>query len=171
MILKKATKDDAAFIADSMKKIRSKMENPTMYVIDEAKDLETYIDVTHGFALLAMEGTTLSGYFVFRFPDVDEPEHLGDYLHLTNEEKEHVVYMDSAGVFPEFRGQGLQGKLLRAGEELLKSSKYTIALATISPDNPASLNTLLKNGFHILTTTEKYGGLVRHVLHKQLGDR
>ena len=170
MIFKKATKNDAKFIADSMRQIHSQMENPTLYVIDEANDLEKYIDGTHGFALLAMEGTTLAGYFVFRFPDIDEEEHLGDYLHLTNEEKGSVVYMDSAGVFPEFRGQGLQGKLLRAGEELLADTNYRIALATIAPDNPASLYTLQKDGFQIIATTKKYGGLTRHVLYKRLGD-
>ena len=75
--------------------------------------------------------------------------------------------MDSAGVFQNFRGQGLQGRLLRAGEELLKDTKYQTALSTISPDNTASLNTLLRDGFEIITTTEKYGGLIRHVLYKK----
>lgn len=170
MIFRKADINDAELLASSMKEIRSNMEDPSMYVIDIAEDIRHYIDGIHGFALLALEENTLAGYFIFRFPDIDEPEHLGDYLQLTDAEKKHVVYMDSAGVFPEFRGQGLQGKLLRAGEELLKGTKYTIALATVSPNNPASLHTLLKDEFKILTTAEKYGGLIRHILHKQLGD-
>lgn len=170
MIFRKANRNDAELLAASMKKIRSDMDDPSIYVIDEAEELEKYIDGEHGFALLAEEKNMLAGYFVFRFPDINEPEHLGDYLNLTSEEKEHVVYMDSAGVFQNFRGQGLQGRLLRAGEELLKDTKYHTALSTISPDNPASLNTLLRDGFEIITTTEKYGGLIRHVLYKKLGD-
>lgn len=170
MIFRKADIKDAKLIADSMKEIRSNMKNPSMYVIDSEEDLRYYIDGTHGFALLAFEEETLAGFFIFRFPDLNETDHLGEYLQLSDVEKEHVVYMDSAAVFPAFRGQGLQGKLLRKGEEMLKDTDYTIALATIAPDNPASLNTLLKDGFEIITTTEKYGGLIRHILHKQLGD-
>lgn len=168
MIFRKAEIHDAERLADSMKVIRSNMEDPTMYVIDIAEDIRSYIDDVHGFALLAEENDRLAGYFIFRFPDINEPEHLGDYLNLTDEEKSHVVYMDSAGVFPEFRGQGLQGRLLRAGEEMLKNTVYTKAFATVSPDNPASLNTILKNGFEILATVRKYGGLMRHVLYKEL---
>ncbi len=168
MIFKKADIQDAKLIAASMQKIRSQMADPSMYVIDSEQDLRHYIDGTHGFALLALEEDVLAGFFVFRFPDVKEEDHLGEYLKLDESEKEHVVYMDSAAVFPAFRGQGLQGKLLRKGEEMLKDTGYTIALATIAPDNPASLNTLLKDGFEIITTTEKYGGLTRHVLYKQL---
>lgn len=168
MIFRKADRNDAELLAASMRTIRSNMEDPSMYVIDIAEDIRQYIDGIHGFALLALENETLAGYFIFRFPDIDEPGHLGDYLSLSDTEKEHVVYMDSAGVFPAFRGQGLQGKLLRKGEEMLKTTKYTVGLATVSPNNPASLNTLLKDGFEIITTTEKYGGLTRHVLYKQL---
>lgn len=168
MIFRKANLNDAELLADSMREIRNSMDDPTMYVIDIAEDIRHYIDGIHGFALLAEEGAELAGYFIFRFPDIDEDGHLGDYLNLSNEEKRNVVYMDSAGVFPKFRGQGLQGQLLRAGEEILKDMPYTIALATVSPDNPSSLNTVMKNGFEIVTTTEKYGGLIRHVLHKEL---
>ena len=168
MIFKKAESKDAELIASSMEKIRSTMEDPTMYVIDPKEDLEVFLDGVHGFGILAMEGETLAGYFIFRFPDPLEEDHLGHYLDLNNEEKKHVVYMDSAGVFPDFQGQGLQGKMLREGEALLASTPYHIAMATIAPDNPASLNTLLKDGFEIIATARKYGGLLRHVLHKEL---
>lgn len=168
MIFEKATSDDALLLERAMREIRADMDDPTMYVIDIADDIRRYIDGRHGFALLAKEDEELAGYFIFRFPKPDEDGHLGDYLTLSTEQKKQVVYMDSAGVFPKYRGQGLQGKLLRKGEALLKETSYTTALATVSPENPASLHTLLKNGFEIITTAEKYGGLMRHVLYKKL---
>lgn len=91
MIFRKADIKDAKLIADSMKEIRSNMKNPSMYVIDSEEDLRYYIDGTHGFALLAFEEETLAGFFIFRFPDVNETDHLGEYLQLSDVEKEHVV--------------------------------------------------------------------------------
>lgn len=76
MIFRKANRNDAELLAASMKKIHSDMDDPSMYVIDEAEELEKYIDGEHGFALLAEEKNMLAGYFVFRFPDINEPEAL-----------------------------------------------------------------------------------------------
>lgn len=168
MIFETATPKDARLIADSMKQIRAGMEDPSMYIIDTEDDILHSIDGEHGFAVLAKEEGELAGFFLFRYPDVHEEDHLGAYLNLTEDQKKKVVYMDSAAVFPKFRGQGLQRQLLLEGEKRLKQTPYTIALATVSPKNPASLNTLLKNGFRIIATAEKYGGVLRHILHKDL---
>ena len=44
MIFRKANRNDAELLAASMKKIRSDMDDPSMYVIDEAEEIEKYID-------------------------------------------------------------------------------------------------------------------------------
>ncbi len=168
MIFRKAISTDAQFLSEAMQKIQSAMWDPSLYVIDSLEDIQQSIDGVHGFGLLAYENEIPVGYFIFRFPDPEENDHLGDYLHLTKEEKKHVVYMDSTGVFPQFRSHGIQGKLLSAGEALLKNTPYSIAMCTVSPDNPASLHTFTKHGYQIIATAKKYGGFLRHILYKSL---
>ena len=114
-----------------------------MYVIETEEDIRYSIDGIHGFALLAKEDTELAGFFIFRYPEIEEKDHLGVHLNLDDAQKKFVVYMDSAAVFPKFRGQGLQKQLLLEGEKILRNTSYRTALATVSPNNPASLNTLL----------------------------
>lgn len=168
MIFEKATTKDAPLLANAMQQIRASMDDPTMYVIDTEEDIRNWIDEIHGFALLAKENEELAGFFIFRYPDIEEEDHLGAYLNLDEAQKKSVVYMDSTAVFPKFRGQGLQKQLLLKGEHVLRGTSYTTALATVSPDNPASLHTLLNAGFQIIATVPKYGGLLRHVLYKDL---
>ena len=143
MIFEKATAKDAPLLANAMQQIRASMDDPTMYVIDTEEDIRYSIDGIHGFALLAKEDTELAGFFIFRYPDIEEKDHLGVHLNLDDAQKKFVVYMDSAAVFPKFRGQGLQKQLLLEGEKILRNTSYRTALATVSPNNPASLNTLL----------------------------
>lgn len=168
MIFKKAKVSDAARIADAMKKIHALLDDPDLYVTDTEEDLRTFIDGTHGFALLAMEEDAMAGYFIIRFPETDEDHHLGDFIGLEEEEKKLVVYMDSSGVFPEFRGQRLQNRMLTECERILAETPYRHALSTISPDNPASLQSLIRNGFEVVKTVSIYGGLTRNILYKDL---
>ena len=168
MIFKKATTNDAHLIAETMKHIKENMENKDLYVIDSEEFVKESIDGVHGFALLAMEGDILAGYFIVRYPEVDEEDHLGDYIGLNTRQKELSVYMDSAAVLPAFRGQGLQNRMLTECEHILENTPYKYALSTISPENHASLHSLIKNGFKVKKTAKLYGGLKRNILYKEL---
>ena len=168
MIFKQADVSDAGTIADAMVQIRENLEDKQLYVIDTKEDIQYSLDGIHGFGLLALNEKRLAGYFVFRYPDVNEADHLSVYSQLDDVQKQCVVYMDSVGVLPEFRGLGIQDRLLKAGEAYLAHTKYSHAFATVSPDNPASLRNFQKNGYKILATAEKYGGLMRHILYKKL---
>ena len=168
MIFKKATVNDANLISNAMKKIYEKMENKDLYVIDTEDFIKNSIDGIHGFAILAMENNALAGYFIVRFPAFDEEDHLGDHIGFNIEQKKLSVYMDSAAVLPEFRGQSLQNRMLKECEKELANTHYKYALSTISPDNHASLHSLIKNGFKIVKTTKLYGGLERNILYKKI---
>ena len=76
--------------------------------------------------------------------------------------------MDSASVLPEHRGHGLECKMIAFAETLVDISKYCYSFATVSPENTASLKSLKRNGYQVMTTKEKYEGLIRCVMMKEL---
>ena len=168
MIFKKATPNDSHLIAETMKRIQKNMENKDWYVIDSEEFIRKSIDGIHGFGLLAIENDVLAGYFIIRFPAFDEEDHLGDYIGLDIEQKKRTVYMDSAAVLPEFRGQGLQNRMLTECEHILTKTNYKYALSTIAPNNSASLHSLIKNKFKVVKTAKLYGRLERNILYKEL---
>ena len=74
---------------------------------------------------------------------------------------------DSAIVHPDYRGNGLQRKLLEAALALLRPGIVGIG-ATVSPENQYSLNNALASGFEIVCRREMYGGYDRYLLAKRL---
>lgn len=75
--------------------------------------------------------------------------------------------MDSAAVYPEYRGQGLQKRLLEEAEKEIRRAGKRILLCTVHPDNPYSLQNVLKQGYTIQKRAEKYGS-VRYILRKDI---
>ena len=87
---------------------------------------------------------------------------LGYELELTEEELERVIHMDTAAVHPDFRGHGLQRRLISAVEPELQGK---ILLCTIHPDNIFSLQNMQKLGYHIEKKVARYGS-IRYILRK-----
>ena len=70
-------------------------------------------------------------------------------------------------VHPDWRGNGLQRRMLEAALPLLPES-ITHLGATVSPANPYSLSNALACGFTIRARREMYGGFDRYLLAKEL---
>ena len=87
---------------------------------------------------------------------------------LSEDNLMRVLHMDSASVLPEHRGHGLEHRMIAFAETLVDTSKYHYAFATVAPENTASLKSLEKNGYQVMVTKEKYGGLTRSILMKIL---
>ena len=87
---------------------------------------------------------------------------LGYELGLTEEELERVIHMDTAAVHPDFRGHGLQRRLISAVEPELQGK---ILLCTIHPDNIFSLQNMQKLGYIIEKKVARYGS-IRYILRK-----
>lgn len=87
---------------------------------------------------------------------------------LSEDNLMRVLHMDSASVLPEHRGHGLEHRMIAFAETLVDASKYHYAFATVAPENTASLKSLEKNGYQVMVTKEKYGGLTRSILMKIL---
>ena len=72
--------------------------------------------------------------------------------------------MESVGVHPDFRGNGLQYRLLSEAEKYLDMYRYF--MATVYPMNTYSLQNFQKLGYEIMLKKQKYTGIERYVLRK-----
>lgn len=103
---------------------------------------------------------------------VPPPDALGWQLGMSEEELNTTAQMDSCCVAPPYQGNGLEGKLLLMAEDTLRGSRYRHLLATVHPDNAASLYTGLHRGYTIAANhVICYGDKVRDILYKELESR
>lgn len=87
---------------------------------------------------------------------------------LTHYNLNRVLHMDSASVLPEHRGHRLENRMIAYAETFVDTSKYIYSFATVAPENLASLKSLEKNGYQVLVIKEKYDGVTRCVMMKEL---
>ena len=97
----------------------------------------------------------------------DTEESLGRDIGLTGKALSSVWEMDMAAVDPKHRGHRLERRMLIFAEARLPRDARLL-ICTASPDNPASLRSILSVGYRIAATKEKYGGFLRHILVKEL---
>jgi len=82
-----------------------------------------------------------------------------------------VAHLDGSAVHPSYRGMGIQRRLsvLRVAFAADRGARHF--LLTVSPANPHSLrNHLNEGGFRVRAIKQKYGGLWRLILHRELDD-
>lgn len=87
-----------------------------------------------------------------------------------NAKIEEYIEMDTVGVLSGYRGMHLQKKLIEKAEKIMiakdKSIKYSIA--TVHPNNMASLKNFLNTGYEIVDERNMYNNKRRYVLKKNL---
>lgn len=186
--LRIATLEDAYDIWNIMVQCSQLLEHKEHFICDDLNYVKTII-TTEGFGIVACDTTgTIVGNLLVKYPGITK-ENLGydvfipvettfdinhnintksDTIPLYSQTLEKVVHMDSASVLPEHRGHGLQRQMITLAEVLIDKEKYHYSFATVAPDNTASLKSLQKNGYEILITKEKYGGVLRHIMMKKL---
>ncbi len=115
---------------------------------------------------VAMDGDRIAAAFDILHPGLASYNY-GYDLDLTEEELLQVVHMDTSAVHADYRGQGLQGKMVRTAEAELSGQGRKILLCTVHPENRYSLNNMLKQGYQIQRRVAKYGS-ERYVLRKDI---
>ncbi|MGN0399635.1 MAG: GNAT family N-acetyltransferase [Blautia sp.] len=166
---RKASMEDLPEILTIMNLVYDSMERKDWFVIDTEDYMREHISC-HGFTILAIaKDGTAAGFFLIKFPGNTE-ENLGHLLHFSEDRLIKTVHMDMTAVHPDFQGNHLQSLMLLAAEQELKQSHFApcYCMATVHPDNHFSLNNMIRNGYGIQLTTSLYGGLIRHVLLKNL---
>lgn len=87
---------------------------------------------------------------------------LGYEIGLDDEQLARVIHMDTAAVHPDFRGRGLQRRMMGQAQRQLPGR---ILLCTIHPDNRYSLQNALALGYRIEKRIDRYDSQ-RYVLRK-----
>ena len=171
--LRPARPADVKAIMQVMADAMANLQHPEWFVPDDAVYMAEHISGPKGFCLVAEEKTTgaLAAYFTVKLAGT-APDALGWQLGMSEEELNTTAQMDSCCVAPPYQGNGLEGKLLLMAEDTLRGSRYRHLLATVHPDNAASLYTGLHRGYTIAANhVICYGDKVRDILYKELESR
>ncbi len=152
-----------------IKKIRQDMPDKTWFAMDDDDVIMKRFQEKTAFVYTAKESETgrLAGIFMVTVPGLSE-ENLGHDLGFSEEDLLKSVHMDTAVILPDYRGNGLQARLMEKAEADCTRQGYVYLLCTIHPENRFSLQNARKLGYQVVKTTFKYGGLPRNILCKTL---
>lgn len=165
-LIRKAEEKDIPGIMGVMLEVSGDHAHPDWFAADDEAFVRTHLK-GRGFVIAAEAADgRIAGFFLVKYPKPEE--NLGVYLNFTEAQLAKVAIMDSAAVSREFRGNGLQGKMLEAAEKELDTEKYTYLMCTVHPMNRYSLFNMQKYGYEIRGAARCYGGLPRYILLKSV---
>lgn len=171
--IRRATIADWETIKNIVVTVHEALANKSWYYIeDDLNDEWLKNQITNsGFALVAEDSdcnNEIVGFLLVRIPSEDS-DNLGRGLYEDNDELLKVAHMEDCAVLPSNRGSQLMCRFLEEAEKYLCNG-YTHLMATVHPDNYASLGSLVKCGFSILKEQDnKYGeDLPRLIMLKEL---
>lgn len=157
-----ATSEDAHRVRVVMETCHNMLEHQDFYVMDSETRINKIIN-TDGFVLLAEYNNNIVGFLIVNYPK-NSADNYGRLLY-DSFNCEAIAHMESCAVLPEYRGNGLQSKLLKMAESYL-SDEIEELLTTVHPNNVASVTSLKQNGYTIRKQLLLYGGLPRFVMSK-----
>ena len=164
--IRKATIDDVGQIYSLIESIYNMMDNKKWY--SYTKNIERYnLFINDGYCYVAVFKGKIIGYFltyILKEDGTNLYKILCDYYGECND----IVEVINFGVMSDFRGMGLQKKMMLQLEKDIINTKYKKFVCTVHPDNKYSLNNMLDNGYEIVMTTKLYGGLDRHIIVKNI---
>lgn len=165
-IIRKYIAEDKTPIRKLIHKVWQEILVKEWFAVDDDY-LNTVLENKRTWIIEAIEADTekLAAIFVLVFP---EPgiDNLGTDIKLSEEQQHKVVHMDTAATLPEFRGYGLQHRMMDYAEQLLKTAGVEYLMCTVHPENVFSRRNVEKLGYECVKTGIKYGGMPRCVYFK-----
>lgn len=167
--IKKASAEDAEAMAAVIQTVYEQIEKKEWYVPDDADYIRRLLGTGTGLGYKAVERESgeLAAIFTVAFPG-DSPKNLGSEIGFPHEKLLVTATMDSAAVLSQYRGNRLQYLLMQEAERELRTMGYRYLMCTVHPDNRFSRQNILRQGYRVMKTTEKYGGYLRDIMLKEL---
>jgi len=167
--IERAGADDVIEFARILRVIWEGMEHQEWFAIDGEEYISNILTTTAGIGYKAVDTSTgkTAGLFMVALPGISQ-DNLGHDLGFSKEQIMVTAVMDSAAILPEYRGHHLQYRLMQTAEAELRKRGYRYLTSTVHPENHSSHNTLTRQGYRVVATKEKYGGLIRDILLKEL---
>lgn len=162
--LRRCTPDEAPAVYALQNEVHAAMPHPEWFVTSTLEEITDYI--TDSLCIGAWQGQRLGAFLTFHYCGQD-PHNYAAFLGVPQTEWEHWANADSAIVCSDWRGNGLQRKMLEVALPLFPET-ITHLGATVNPENRYSLNNALASGFVVKARREMYGGYDRYLLEKEL---
>lgn len=164
--IRKGTLQDTESFIDLMACVKQSMKQKEWLYLDSPDDVREMMKDGTMSLWVAMDGERMAAAFDALYPKF-ESFNYGYAIGLTGEELLMVVNMDTAVVHPDYRGLGLQKRLMERAEQELHAAGMRILMCTVHPENQFSLNNVLAQGYTICKTAPMYGS-IRHILRKNI---
>lgn len=166
IMIRRGDQNDTENFIQLLWEVREAMEHKEWFYLDPPEDVRKMMRNGTMQLWVAMDGDRLAAAFDILLPGLNDYNY-GYDLDFTEEHLLRVINMDSAAVHPDYRGKGLQKRLMLSAEEAVSGAGERILLCTVHPENRFSLQNVLTQGYTIQKKLEKYGS-VRYVLRKDI---
>lgn len=164
--IRKGTRSDTEAFIQLLDTVRAGMGHKEWFYLDPPDDVRQMMETGEMQLWVAMDGEKMAAAFDIIIPGLHQHNY-GYDLGFTEEQLLRVVNMDTAAVHPDYRGMGLQKKLMLLAQSEMQQIGNRILLCTVHPDNVFSLNNILGQGYAIEKKLEKYGS-IRYLMRKDL---
>ena len=166
LTFRKGTAEDTELFIQFLEGIRAGMPQKEWLYLDPPAEVHRMMSDGILEMWLALDCGRTAAVFSILHPGL-HPYNYGYDLGLQEGELLQVTHMDTAAVHPDYRGLGLQVKLVRMAEQELYGMGKRILLSTVHPENKYSLNNMRRQGYEIQKRVGKYGS-ERFILRKNI---
>lgn len=168
VLILRATIEDIDEIIKLKKDVWNEMENKDWYEI-ETENEEFLVNQLEndGLILKAVKDNKIIGFLIVE-NDINKERDIIKNMKLENEANRCIEFC-SVAVALEYRGNNLYTQMAKKAEKfMIDNYDIKYILATVHPDNIASVKSLLNIGYDICCKTKMYGNKDRYILMKSI---
>lgn len=163
---KKCTEEDIERICELQEIAFLHLDNTDLLRRNSREMLENCLREPH-YTIGAFHEDVLAAFCIL-YDGENTSENIGKDIGIADSELRLVANIKLVIVLPQYRGNGLQQKLISFLEKVAVEKGKKILCATVSPDNTVSIKNFEAVGFEFHSSKVKYGGLRRNIYLKSI---